>query len=64
MWNLFFLETAQQPAGVTLLEEVIHHPFDQIIAQYAEMLPFLLDLGDEALALVHVGLNEPVVLSC
>jgi hypothetical protein len=52
MWNLYFLEAAQQPAGITLLEEVIHHPFDQIIAQYAELLPFLLDLGDEALTLV------------
>jgi hypothetical protein len=35
-----------------MLEGVVHRPFDQIIEQYAELLPFLLDLGNEALALV------------
>lgn len=52
LWNLFFLETAQQPEGVAMLEGFVHRPFEQIIEQYAEILPFLLDLGDEALALV------------
>ena len=34
-----------------MLEGFIHRPFDQIIEQYAEMLPFLLNLGEQALAL-------------
>ena len=52
-WNLYFLEIVQDPAAAAVLEAMINRPFDQIIAQYAEMVPFLLDLGDEALALIN-----------
>lgn len=35
-----------------MLEGVALRPYDQSIEQYAEMLPFLFDLGNEALALL------------
>lgn len=54
MWNLFFLEQLQQPAGRELLSGMIKRPFDDIVAHYAEMFAFLFDLGDEALALVEM----------
>ena len=34
------------------IEAITEHPIDDIIAQFAVVLPFLLDLGDEALALL------------
>jgi hypothetical protein len=54
MWNLFFLENAQNSEGIAMLEGISNQPFDLIIEQYAEMLPFLLDLGEEALTLIDV----------
>lgn len=41
--------------GVTLVEGVLGHPVDAIIAQWGEILPFLLDLGDEALSLLNTS---------
>lgn len=52
MWNLFFLDQLQQPTGQALLAGMINRPFDDIVAQYAEMFTFLFDLGDEALTLL------------
>lgn len=51
MWNLFCLELLQQPAGSALVTGMMQRPVDEIIAHYAELLPFLFDLGDEALTL-------------
>ena len=53
MWNLFFLEQLQQPAGRDLLTGMIQRPFDDIVAHYAAMFAFLFDLGDEACGLLE-----------
>jgi len=41
-----------EPAGIAMGEVIIGHPTDDIMKQYGELQPFLLDLGDEALALL------------
>jgi hypothetical protein len=41
-----------QRRGGTLAETITGHPIDEIIEQFSIVLPFLLDLGDEALALL------------
>lgn len=52
MWNLFCLELLQQPAGSAMLTGMTNRPVAAIIDHYAELLPFLFDLGDEALTLL------------
>jgi hypothetical protein len=52
-WNLYFLEFLQKPEGTAVFEGVINRPFDSCIEQYAEMMPFILGLGDEALTLLE-----------
>jgi hypothetical protein len=42
----------QSPDAAATGEAIIGHPIDEIVEQWTEMLPFLLDLGDEALALM------------
>lgn len=54
MWNLFCLELIQQPAGSAMLTGMVNRPVDAIIDHYAELLPFLFDLGDEALTLCEL----------
>lgn len=51
MWNLFCLDLLQQPTGSAMVAGMIQRPVDEIIAHYAELLPFLFDRGDEALLL-------------
>lgn len=53
-WNLYFLERAQIVEGAEVLSNMIGRPFDEIVRQYAELLPFLLDLGSEAELLATV----------
>lgn len=47
-WNLSHLEELQQPEAVTAIEELLGHPVDAILAQWAETMPYILDLGEEA----------------
>jgi hypothetical protein len=42
----------QSPNGAAISETITGHPIDDILEQLAVVLPFLLDLGDEALALM------------
>jgi hypothetical protein len=42
----------QSPDAAATGEAIVGHPIDEIMEQWTEMLPFLLDLGDEALALM------------
>ncbi len=53
-WNLYFLERAQADQGADVLSNMIGQPFDAIVQQYAELLPFLLELGAEAERLATV----------
>jgi hypothetical protein len=43
----------QTPEGLALGETILGHPRTAIADQLADTLPFLLDLGDEALELMH-----------
>lgn len=52
-----WIEQLLTPEGRVFIESVIGHPFDTIMAQWAEMWPFILKLGDEALALVDLRLG-------
>lgn len=51
--RLYFLEILQKPEETDMLAGVINRPFEAIIEQWAEMLPFILGLGDEAVALIE-----------
>ena len=53
LWDLFWLEFLQKPEGIAVLEGTVNRPLDACIEQYAEMLPFILGLGDEALTLLE-----------
>jgi hypothetical protein len=47
------------PASEALTERVIGRPLEQIAEQWARMQPYLLDLGEEALAMLDRGLARP-----
>jgi Phosphotransferase enzyme family len=51
VWPAFYLEHLQTRAGVEQIEAMIGHPLDQILAEWAAIQSFLLDLGDEACSL-------------
>lgn len=51
--NLFHLQAMQQPAKVSEMETNTGQPVDAIIAQWAEILPFFLELGEEAYTLMQ-----------
>lgn len=56
--NFAWLEDLLTPDGRALAESIIGRPFDTIIEQLAEMWPFLLELGNEALVLTNLYLSN------
>jgi hypothetical protein len=52
-WNLYHLERFQDPKARDMWLASWGHTFDETIDAWAEVTPFLLDLGDEALALAN-----------
>jgi hypothetical protein len=51
-WLLFMMDLLQDANNVPIAESVIGHPVDDQIAQLAELQPFYLDMGDEAISLL------------
>jgi len=51
--NLFHLQAMKQPAKVSEMETNMGQPVDAIILQWAEISPFLLNLGEEACTLIQ-----------
>jgi hypothetical protein len=47
-----YSDFSQSPEGIAILEAIVGHPIEEIVEQYAVSTPFLLDLGEEALALL------------
>ena len=43
----------QQPNGGVIGEAIVGKPINEVVEQYIETLPFLLDCGDEALTLMR-----------
>jgi hypothetical protein len=41
--------------GAAILERIVGRPVEAILAQWSELQPYLLDLGEEALANVRRG---------
>jgi hypothetical protein len=50
---VFVAGELETPSGRAIAEKIIGHPFDEIMEQWSILQPFLLDLGDEALALME-----------
>lgn len=50
--GVIYANFLQSPNGVAIAETILGHPIDNILEQWTIILPFLLDLGDEALALM------------
>jgi hypothetical protein len=51
MWMLFMMRLLQSPSNIAIIELVVGHPVDDQITQLADLQPFFLALGDEAIAL-------------
>ena len=51
--GLWFLMVS--PDGGTLAERIVGRPRQEIAAQWSELQPYLLDLGEEALATILRG---------
>lgn len=51
-WSLIFMDWLQNAENVGIFEQIVGHPIGDQIAQLAEIQPFFLDMGDEAIALL------------
>ena len=50
-WILSMMRFLQNPNNIPVVESIVGHPVDDQIVQLAELQPFFLALGDEAIAL-------------